>query len=455
MPAAWEPEAAAALAALAPGSGPVVLAEVAEHWISPITRLRPDLAERLHRLVLERRGAPTADIWQGCAGDSPGFVLNLQKFFRPGEGFDVAGFADAVEDAVVALTVVAPSANRIGVALADLAGLLAALGLPYDSPAARDVAACLAALLRGRADAASARMAADFGGAAEAVATAPPPACIIPDLAAAAKDAVCPPGVSLRHLATTCVAEPGPADALLGVETGGIAPPFSPLGADGTLSRTARALLAARGLSAEAALAAWLTGDLAFPAADSAAHASMHDAVAPFLHAMPARPTAGSEQPGLRALPDRRRGYTQRASVGGHTIFLRTGEYNDGRLGEIGILLPRDSATVRGLVDSFATAISLGLQHGVPLEAFVEAFSATRFGPAGAVEGDPAISHATSLPDYVVRHLAVNYLGHIDKGAPPEPSFEPEAAPAAAPLLPLDLPVAARARRRGLRLVAK
>ena len=131
--------------------------------------------------------------------------------------------------------------------------------------------------------------------------------------------------------------------------------------------------------------------------------------------------------------------------MGGHRVFLRTGEYEDGRLGEITLNLPRETATVRGLAECFAQAVSLGLQHGVALEEFVDAFALTRFGPAGAVEGDPEVERATSVLDYVFRSLAVTYLGR----RLPEPVLEAEAAQAP---LPLDLPVAGR--RRGLRLVA-
>ncbi len=143
----------------------------------------------------------------------------------------------------------------------------------------------------------------------------------------------------------------------------------------------------------------------------------MHDAVAPFVHAMPARPEP-VRQPlhavRRRELPARRAGYTQKAAVGGHRLFLRTGEYDDGTLGEVFIALHKEGAAFRGLMDNFAIAVSLGLQHGVPLEAYVEAFTFTRFGPAGAVEGDPAVAQATSLLDYAFRHLAANYLGRRD-----------------------------------------
>ena len=104
----------------------------------------------------------------------------------------------------------------------------------------------------------------------------------------------------------------------------------------------------------------------------------------------------------------------RRRRSGGHKLYLRTGEYADGQLGEIFLALHKEGAAFRGLMDNFAVAVSLGLQHGVPLESFVEAFTFTRFGPAGAVEGDPAVRTATSLLDYAFRHLAANYLGRRD-----------------------------------------
>ncbi|MEZ2132344.1 MULTISPECIES: vitamin B12-dependent ribonucleotide reductase [unclassified Sinorhizobium] len=113
-------------------------------------------------------------------------------------------------------------------------------------------------------------------------------------------------------------------------------------------------------------------------------------------------------------LPTRRKGYTQKAKIGGHTIFLRTGEYDDGRLGEIFIDMNKEGATLRGLLNNFAIAISLGLQYGVPLEEYVDAFTYTKFEPAGMVQGNDAIKNATSLLDYIFRELAVSYLGRHD-----------------------------------------
>ncbi len=113
-------------------------------------------------------------------------------------------------------------------------------------------------------------------------------------------------------------------------------------------------------------------------------------------------------------LPERRKGYTQKAIVGGHKVYLRTGEYGDGRLGEIFIDMHKEGAGFRAMMNNFAIAISVGLQYGVPLEEYVEAFTFTRFEPAGMVQGNDSIKNATSILDYIFRELAVSYLDRTD-----------------------------------------
>ncbi|MGN6534941.1 MAG: vitamin B12-dependent ribonucleotide reductase, partial [Mesorhizobium sp.] len=113
-------------------------------------------------------------------------------------------------------------------------------------------------------------------------------------------------------------------------------------------------------------------------------------------------------------LPNRRKGYTQKAVIGGHKVYLRTGEFDDGRLGEIFIDMHKEGAAFRAMMNNFAIAISLGLQYGVPLEEYVEAFTFTKFEPAGMVIGNDAIKNATSILDYVFRELAVSYLSRND-----------------------------------------
>jgi len=113
-------------------------------------------------------------------------------------------------------------------------------------------------------------------------------------------------------------------------------------------------------------------------------------------------------------LPERRKGYTQKAIVGGHKVYLRTGEYEDGTIGEIFIDMHKEGAGFRAMMNNFAIAVSVGLQYGVPLDEFVEAFTFTRFEPAGMVQGNDSVKNATSILDYIFRELAISYLDRTD-----------------------------------------
>jgi ribonucleoside-diphosphate reductase alpha chain len=110
-------------------------------------------------------------------------------------------------------------------------------------------------------------------------------------------------------------------------------------------------------------------------------------------------------------MPDRRKGYIQKASIGEHKIYLHTGEYDDGKIGEIFIDTNKEGELVKSMMNNFAIAISLGLQYGVPLDEYVDAFVETRFEPSGKVDGNDRILSATSILDYVFRELAISYLG--------------------------------------------
>ena len=300
VPASWDDAAAGGLAALAPGEGAVSLPAAAEHWIRVVADravqagMDPSFADRLHWLLQLRRGAPTESVWQLRPEPNPGFVLNLPAFIDSAGLFDAAAFAEAVETAVLTLSFAAPASARLSVAMADLSGLLCVLGIAYGSDGARDIARALAAILRGRADVASGRIArlTDAMRPAPMDWPAPPARTPIPGLAEAAgaarQQALAVEG--LRHIATTAIMAAGPADALLGVETGGIAPAFSSLSASGGLSKAARAWLGVSGMTGEEALAAVLSGGNPLPVYGAAEHAAMHDAVAPFIEAMPARP---------------------------------------------------------------------------------------------------------------------------------------------------------------------
>ena len=281
LPTSWDDAAAAALASLAPGSRPAALAQAAEAWIGPLARraggaeVANPLSERLHTLLLLRRGTADAGVWQGRSEDAPAFVFNLAAFCDPGSGFDATVFAEAVATAFTGLALAAPGASTISVRIADLAGLLAALGIGYDTEAARDTGTRIAAMLREGAQAASASLAARLG-------------TRMPNFAAV-------------------VGPAGPAEALLGAETAGIAPAFSPTRAGIGLTRTARAWLAAMSLSAEAALVALLNGENPLAPPGPASHLAMHDAVAPFLDEMPPRPFIPSNPPLMQSSRPRRR----------------------------------------------------------------------------------------------------------------------------------------------------
>ncbi len=130
-----------------------------------------------------------------------------------------------------------------------------------------------------------------------------------------------------------------------------------------------------------------------------------------------------------RDLPDRRCGFTQKSRIGGHKVYLRTGEYEDGSLGEIFIDMHKEGAAFRCLMNNFAIAVSLGLQYGVPLDEFVNAFTFTKFEPSGMVQGSPSIKMSSSIIDYIFRELAVEYSGrddlaHILPVPPPKPVEE-------------------------------
>ena len=113
-------------------------------------------------------------------------------------------------------------------------------------------------------------------------------------------------------------------------------------------------------------------------------------------------------------MPDRRKGYIQKVTIGGHKIYLHTGEYDDGKVGEIFIDMNKEGELVKALMNNFAIAISLGLQYGVPLDEFVDAFIETKFEPSGGIKGNDRILNASSILDYIFRELAISYLGRED-----------------------------------------
>ncbi len=473
LPASWDDGAASAVAAMMPDARIVALPDLAASWITGAARRAdeagcfPSRPSPRPYMICSSGGAACRARRSGSRSPhngEPRFVFNLPAFFDAATGFDLDWFGDAVEIATVALTVLRPEAPRLALGFADLDGLLACLGLDYGSAAAREVATALAALLRGRAELVSARLTAITGRRFAPESWGPPPAqTVVPGLAEAAAEAFAGAAAlsACGHERVAALSHTDAAEALLGVETTGLAPAFARTGPDGAITRAARHWLAARGLSAEAALAKTLQGEAILPLASAEAHAAMHAAVAAIMPvpslrrvAAPAPAHAADASPMPAAavdLPVRRSGTMQKVSVGGHRLYLRTAEYTDGKLGEIGVTLQKEAPAFRALMESFGMAVSIGLQHGVPLDAFVEAFIGTRFGAAGVVDGDPTVGSATSIIDYVFRHLAQAYLGR----SIPDPEESIAQAGEPAPTLPLDLPrETPEARRRRLRLVS-
>ena len=462
LPADWDDVSAQALAALAPGDGPAALSDTADRWIDRIAALPgagDALGRALGRLLLLRRAAPTVPVWSEPHGPAQqqqhqqaGFVINLAAFVKPGSGFETESYAAALGTVTHALRLLAVADHAAPILLlSNLDACLAGLGIDYDDEAGRDIARCLASAAAGFAHGGS-----DGG---QLALIRPPTRCVVPGLAALAAL----PIDAMRKGAriTTGFSQPGPVDSLLGVEGCGLAPIFSPLRPDGRLSESTLARLAGRGLTPEAALALSLAGDGVLPRPGRESWLAMHRALAGLVDRMPPLPehlpTLAAAATQRRDLPARRRGFTQKAAVAGHRLFLQTGEFEDGSLGELAITPPRETPAMRGLMDAFGRSVSLGLQHGVPLEAYVEAFAYTRFGPAGPVEGDGAIAHATSLLDYAFRMLSEAYLG---RAMPDAPHDSRDDAPSLhhddRPMLPLDLPEGATRKQAGrapLRLV--
>jgi hypothetical protein len=484
LPAAWDEgpdddRAAAALAALAPGQGPASLPGVAERWIGRVAAQGTQiglldqpgaeaLAESLRILLMSRRGAPGAATWRGDARAEPRFVLNLPAFLDNSGSFDSAGYAAAAGIGLQTLEILtAGRATRLRLGFADLAGLLAALDLSYDSKEARAVATCLSALTRGAAECASAALADRLGARGPAALLWPaPPDCVVPGLAAAARRALDDAGATqgLRHAGCFALTPADAAEALLGAESGGLAPAAAAtrLAHDDFGAVVEVPTRAARRAGRRAAA-------LLAPVSEAAREA-MEAAIRPHLHAatppVPVRPQPArlvlQTRPQPRAAASAR-GSIHRVVVSGHRVTLRTTEAPDGSLAEVALGMSKEGAAFRGLLDGFLQAVNIGLARGVPLSDYVTAFAYTRFGPAGLVEGDGEILCATSVLDWAFRRLAIAHLGAESRQVWPDPSEEDCAADAIgtppsardAPLLPLDLPAqpSPAARRRSFRLV--
>ncbi|NHN94005.1 vitamin B12-dependent ribonucleotide reductase [Acetobacter thailandicus] len=481
LPAEWDTDAAAALAQLVPGRGAVNISAAASCWVEALTHDEAT-ARSLTWLLLMRQAAPTESLWSCSFDRSPGFVVNLAAFVTPGEGFASETFVAALRllCSILRETTRSKAELRNGelplpemfpahrqseeketlpeapatagtILLTNLDACLAGVGLGYDSEDGRAAACAIAAL---------ATLTTHCGCGPDSL-PLPPVRTVLPgldqSLRAVWNEAATETETPLLPVETGFSA-PGPVDGLLGAEACGLAPVFSLLRPSGQLAKSTLDRLRARNFTAETALAAALAGEEVLPLPAASAHMAMYRALTGFVDHMPARPDP--EAPPLnrhlergmrRALPHRHGGFVQKTTIGGHRLFLRTGEYDDGTLGELSLTPTRESAMAKGLMESFGEAVSIGLQYGAPLEEYINSFAYSCFGPAGTVEGDPVAEYATSMLDYAFRALSDAYLG---KRMPDSPPDAHETDPN--PLLPLDFADDdgnPPPHRRGLRLV--
>lgn len=491
LPVEWDINAASALARLAPGDNALDLPTLTAEWLPT---LAPDdnTAQALVWLLLTRQAAPVEAVWHGLFDRPAGFVINLSAFVSPDASFEARTFVAALRlictvlrhtaqttaelrngelplpdlfDSLPQKTPSKTSPKNIDFASSDLSSMtecshigkilltnldacLAGVGLDYDSEDGRNAACAITAL---------ATLTAHIGCDLETL-PLPPVHPVLPGLGEALRDVWNEAAVATETplpIIETGFSSSNPIDGLLGVETCGFAPTFSLLRPDGELATSTRQRLEFRGFTLETALAAALAGEMVLPQPSPKAHLAMHQALTGFVDFMPARPDITPPYTPLhlargkrRPLPTRHSGLTQKTTIGGHSLFMRTSDYEDGTLGELSLTPTRESTMVRGLMESFGEAVSIGLQYGAPLEAFVDSFAYSCFGTAGTVEGDPVASYATSMLDYVFRSLSHTYLGRrLPDSARQDNPHAPD------PFLPFDLSGSQR-ENRILRLVS-
>lgn len=436
LPSSWSDDAARALAELTPPhDGPVRLAAEAARWVDMIDatpRLiqteaeAPSVGRSLSCLLLMRHMAPNMALWQRQPDAQPGFVLRLSAFVQE-RIFAAEQFVACLELACESLRRLHASRSheRSGnlplfgedsgqaeetagiIQLTDLDVMLAALGMDYDSDEARQFATAITALAR----------------IVTITGTGKPfPSVKVPLFPAL--EQICSAivgsasGESLYSPVMLGFSSPGPVDVLLGVEACGLAPVFSPVDEEGQLRLSTLNRLACRNLTSERALALALSGIPPLPQPEPQAHTNMQESLADFVDYLPPRPEPEIEEAVIRLergirrlLPTRQGGFTQRTSIGGHRLFMQTSEFEDGTLGALNLTPSRETPMARGLMECLAQAVSIGLQFGAPLEAYVKQFAYTHFGPCGTVEGDQQTAYATSMLDYAFRTLSEAYLG--------------------------------------------
>jgi hypothetical protein len=370
-------------------------------------------------------GAPVLSFSEARTVASPVLFVDLESFAGP-DGFDRIGLTGLCALCGEALR---PRGGTL--ALTGLAALLAALGLSYDSEDAialtREIGETSAAATGEGVttavmapDPATARLL-----ASESDGLAPLDGLVVSDGGEAGWRRCVAAGLSrlrfdlpdqVEGVPAECFRGPPPEAvivmaATLAARVSGPVEAVIPMPADATVEAVAT-LLRAASQAQLPHVRVTRTGSGFTALLDTLEAAEDGDAPAQRLETLVDRAIASAAE--RRKLPDRRKGYIQKSTVGGHKVYLHTGEFDDGELGEIFIDMHKEGAAFRSLMNNFAIAISIGLQYGVPLEEFVDAFVFTRFEPAGPVEGNDSIRHATSILDYLFRELAVSYLGRED-----------------------------------------
>lgn len=480
IPDRWEDSAATAIMQLCPeyqlDSPTIKTDRIIANWLLPLcdyatsSQIKSWNMTDWENILLLQQACPNASTWKNDISQKPSFTINLAAFASTETGFDAESYQKTLQILIDSIRLLYkqqfnfidselpfPDLDDSGkpspadsassechdtagtLYLTNLDACLARLGLDYDSDKGRDVACCLSCF---------ATLMATAGCGADYLPLSPD-WNTFPELATHAKNIwsqASEASIPLLPRIATGFSVPGPEDLLLGSESCGLAPIFSPVTEEGHLAFSTIARMAKQGLTPESALAATLMGKLVLQPPSHQAHRTMYQALATFVTSMPSRPCStesplhsGSVLPrGIRdPLPSRHKGINQRASIAGRGLFLRTGEYENGQPGEISITPVKENAMIKGLLENFGQAVSIGLQYGVPLKEFVSAFAYSHFGIAGTVEGDPGAVYATSFLDYSFRALSDVYLNQPLPDAPNNLDSENGKVP----MLPLDLPV--------------
>ncbi|QCE35434.1 vitamin B12-dependent ribonucleotide reductase [Acetobacteraceae bacterium] len=468
FPAVWPDISSYALEQLASASvGTVRLQSEATWWLNLMAPSSEDLSQNalgdgFIGLLLLRQMAPSVSLWKKDLSTPPAFVIRLSAFVEEGI-FQASHFLACLEMAAKGLKKVVEARSNLSMPLlpifeegslglfeeertekedeklhseafeasfllSDLDSALAAMGLEYDSTAGRSAAQGIVVL---------AKLASYMG--EEAFHLLEGADSLIPldapsEMRHAAYEFCTKILCSLQRLGATKkfldqekkssfflkvgFSAPNPVDSLLGVEACGLAPIFSPLDEAGQVRNSFTSRLMRQGLTAENALALVVAGEKRFSMPGNQAHLKMREVVKEVGCCLPPLPNfdvcevkAKLERGTRHLAPARKKSVSERVLLDNRDLFFRIGEFEDGTPAELEIHMVKESPLAKGLMECFGQAVSLGLQYGVPLEAYVEQFKYSQFVPFGEVEGGRNIQYATSMMDYIFRSLAELYLG--------------------------------------------